>query len=161
VLRLETVGDDEWQRWRAVRLRALAEAPYAFGSTLAEWAGPRDLEQLWRDRLLSVPYNVLAILDDDVAGMVSATAVEDGEVELISMWVSPLARGRGVGDALIDGVLGHARDSAAARVVLDVRANNRSAIALYERHGFRSAGPSTPPDDPFPEIRMVRLLASD
>jgi GNAT superfamily N-acetyltransferase len=39
VVVLSEVGSDEWQRWRAVRLAALEEAPEAFGSTLAAWSG--------------------------------------------------------------------------------------------------------------------------
>ena len=40
-----------WRAWRELRLEALAEAPNAFGSTLAEWQGAGDTEQRWRARL--------------------------------------------------------------------------------------------------------------
>ena len=45
---------DDWPTWRELRLAALAEAPGAFGSRLADWQGDGDREQRWRDRL-SVP----------------------------------------------------------------------------------------------------------
>jgi ribosomal protein S18 acetylase RimI-like enzyme len=75
------------------------------------------------------------------------------------MWVAPEARGRGVGDALIDAVLGWARSEKADRVGLDVREGNAPAIRLYERHGFIDVGPSPDigPDEPS-ERRMIRRL---
>jgi GNAT superfamily N-acetyltransferase len=54
-------------------------------------------------------------------------------------FVSTRARGRGVGGAL----MGHAEEHAVAhdlRLVLDVAAHNRSAIAFYERRGWRRVG---------------------
>ena len=85
---------------------------------------------------------------------------EERAVGLLSMWVSPVARGRGVGDALVDEVVRWAWASDAARVVLDVRASNGPAIALYARHHFIDVGTATPPGDPHPERRMVRELAA-
>ncbi|HVC23653.1 MAG TPA: hypothetical protein VNH82_09555 [Candidatus Dormibacteraeota bacterium] len=32
---IRTLGVEGWAEWREMRLRALAEEPYAFGSTLA------------------------------------------------------------------------------------------------------------------------------
>ncbi len=65
---------DEWPLFRALRLEALREAPYAFGSTIDDWQGEGDTEHRWRERLSNVPFNVLAYLNSIAAGMVSATA---------------------------------------------------------------------------------------
>jgi hypothetical protein len=54
MLELRTLESDDWRLWRELRLGALAEAPHAFGSTLAEWQGPGDREERWRSRL-SIP----------------------------------------------------------------------------------------------------------
>jgi len=54
--------EDDWALWRTLRQAALAEAPGAFGSTLAEWTGAGDTEARWRARLVTVPFNVVARL---------------------------------------------------------------------------------------------------
>ncbi|MHB8245050.1 MAG: GNAT family N-acetyltransferase [Acidimicrobiales bacterium] len=154
---VQNLGLEDWRVWRDLRLRALTEAPYAFGSTLAEWSGDGDTEERWRARLSSVPLNLVASLDDQAVGMVGAVWM-DREVELISMWVAPQARGRGVGAALIDAVVGWAREQQAHRVTLDVREGNARAIGLYERHGFIDVGPAANSDATAPERKMVRLL---
>jgi ribosomal protein S18 acetylase RimI-like enzyme len=153
---VRAVQSDQWQEWRALRLAALGEAPYAFGSTLGQWSDAG--EDLWRHRLMSVPLNLVAMLDDQPVGMVAVTAAADRVVELISMWVAPVGRGRGVGDALIQAVVSWARGQPADQVILAVRVGNSHAVALYERHGFRDAGWASTPDDPWPERRMVLAL---
>src|SRR5439155_1526489 len=45
-IELRTVRPDDWTIWRDLRLAALAEAPYAFGSTLAQWQD--QAEERWR-----------------------------------------------------------------------------------------------------------------
>ena len=151
----QVLSADDWPVWRDLRRAALAESPAAFGSLLADWTGPGDTEQRWRERLDSVPFNLVLLVDGRPAGMVSATAPDDdGAVELISLWVAPTARGRGVGDAAIDAVVGWAAEHHPdAPVVLAVKAGNAAAIHLYERHGFVDEGIS--PDDP--TERVLRL----
>ena len=121
-----------------------------------EWSGPGDTEQRWRARLGDVPLNLLLSLDGATAGMVSATTpAEYGWVEIISLWVAPPYRGRGVGDAALRAVVTWAADRYPDnRVALSVRTGNEPAIRLYERHGFADAGPS--PDDPATERLMLR-----
>lgn len=148
VIDQHALSPDDWPLWRELRLAALADAPAAFGSTLPEWTGAADTEKRWRARLAEVALNVVLRLDDHPAGMVSATAPSpDGAIKLISMWVAPFARGHGVGDAAIEGVLNWARtEHGGTPVVLSVKALNEPATLLYRRHGFIDAGPS--PDDP-------------
>lgn len=122
-------------------MEALREAPYAFGLKLSDWQGSGDTEARWRERFTDVPLNVIALLDGKPAGMVGALVADGNTVELISMWVAPFARGRGVGDALIQAIVSWAEKQHADRLVLSVRNDNGRAIALYARHGFIDAGP--------------------
>jgi ribosomal protein S18 acetylase RimI-like enzyme len=149
------LGAHDWQLWRRLRRAALAEAPTVFGSTLADWSGPGDTEERWRGRLDGVGLNLVLTLDGEPTGMVSATAPgADGAVQLISLWVSPAGRGRGVGDEAVGQVVAWAhREHPGVPVTLSVRIDNHHARRLYERHGFVDAGPS--PDGP-DERRMRR-----
>ena len=64
VIELRTLTADDWPVWRELRLAALAEAPDAFGSRLADWQGEGDREERWRARLnLAGSYNIVAVLD--------------------------------------------------------------------------------------------------
>lgn len=128
---------DDWRLWRAVRLEALADAPEAFGSTLAQWQGAGDTEQRWRGRLVDVPFNVVAVVDGRGVGQVSATAVAaDGSVELLSMWVAPEVRRHGTALRFIEAVVDWAHDQGAATVVLSMRRGNDRALAFYRRAEF-------------------------
>jgi ribosomal protein S18 acetylase RimI-like enzyme len=134
---------EDWQIWRQIRLQALAEAPYAFSTDLADWQGAGDTEERWRSRLSSVPLNLVAYLGNIPAGMASGTAPYDNAVELISMWVAPFARGHGLADGLISAVVAWAARQGVRRVSLVVYRNNARAIALYQKHGFRDDGIGT------------------
>lgn len=158
---LRRIAADDWPLWRAVRLNALAEAPHAFGSTLASWTGVGDQEERWRQRLVAVPLNIVAFLNDSAVGMVSGTALDQsGTVELISMWVAPSVRGSGVADALVKTVVDWARRQSAVRVTADVIDGNEPAARLYGRHGFVATCAVTCGDsEPRPARRMVHELS--
>jgi ribosomal protein S18 acetylase RimI-like enzyme len=86
---------------------------------------------------------------------------EDPEgVSVVSVWVDPTARERGVGIALVDAVLDWARARGANRADLWVTDTNAAAIALYRRCGFCPTGQSQPlPHTPgIQEIQMARDL---
>lgn len=142
MLEVRTLEPDDWPLWRELRLAALADAPHAFGSTLADWQGSGDREDRWRSRL-SIPgaRDFVVLLDGVAVGMVSGVPGEDPDsVELISMWVSPAARGKGVGDCLIRAVERWAAERGARTLRLSVMPDNGRAIALYERNGFADTG---------------------
>lgn len=158
---LRRLAVDDWRLWRGLRLAALEEAPYAFSSKLSDWTGAGDLESRWTARLASVPFNVVAALDGSTVGIVSAARPAHAAAQLISMWVAPSARGQGIGDALIEAVVTWSRENDAKVLYLDVFEDNKAAVRLYRRHGFRdrSRKPSEPDDDPVRvERRMERQL---
>ncbi|AEM82279.1 GCN5-related N-acetyltransferase [Streptomyces violaceusniger Tu 4113] len=100
---LRVVTRDDWPLWRDVRRAAPAEAPHAFTSRLADW--PRGGEERWRARLETPgAHHVVALLDGRAVGMAGGLPGDGGPPELRSVWVSPEARGHGVGDRLIAAV---------------------------------------------------------
>jgi len=58
---------------------------------------------------------------------------------LWGMYVRPMARGEGVGAALLEAVIDHARTKVSL-IQLSVAAPNDIARRLYERHGFQRYG---------------------
>lgn len=58
------------------------------------------------------------------------------EVQLLNVAVAIPARRRGIGRALVQDLIAYARAHHVARILLEVRASNLSAIALYEQLGF-------------------------
>lgn len=158
-MQLRAIEPADWRIFRELRREALREAPYAFGSTLEEWSGESDTEERWRDRLTAVPLNVIAELEGKPAGMASGTYPNSNNaVELISMWVAPFARGRGISDALVEGVVQWAMDRGAQSIVLGVTRVNGRAIALYERQGFKPATGVITTSECQGELEMERIL---
>ena len=121
-----------------MRLEALREAPYAFGSTLArEQERP---EADWRQAVAS-RVRFVAESGSAVVGTVSCGDGEStGVAALTSMWVDPGFRHQGIGALLVQRVIAWARDTGYSQVVLWVVDGNDSAERLYARHGFRRTG---------------------
>jgi len=84
-------------------------------------------------------YGFLAADEDEPLGVVLCR-VAAGEMEVLTLGVTPQARRRGVARALMAVALPAARDLGATETFLEVAVDNDSAIALYETLGFRRAG---------------------
>ncbi|HEY0267532.1 MAG TPA: GNAT family N-acetyltransferase [Rhizomicrobium sp.] len=72
-------------------------------------------------------------------GFVLARAVA-GEAEILTLAVTPAARGRGLGRQLLQAAIGKARDLGADTLFLEVGADNPAALALYAGQGFTKVG---------------------
>lgn len=86
-----------------------------------------------------------------VLGFIVARVAAD-EVHINNVAVREQERGRGLGSTLLAAALGAARTNQASAAVLEVRAGNRAAQALYLRHGFTVVGRrrnyyKSPPED--------------
>jgi RimJ/RimL family protein N-acetyltransferase len=130
---------------RALRLRALANSPTAFGSDLSEdEAKP---ESVWAERCAPTPRSAIFVATDDAGALVGMTGiVTDGRVKtghLANIWgvfVAPEARGNRVGVRLIEAALDWARARGLRRASLSVEARNAPAISTYLKAGFTVYG---------------------
>lgn len=151
---------------REIRLRALADAPDAFGSTLAETAA-RPAEAWTRRAAANAAgaESVMFVIEANGrwVGLAGGLFEPDrpGDPEVVSMWVDPAWRRSGLAGCLLDEVLTWAHRRGAANVHLWVTEGNGPAIALYERFGFVFTGESAPlPSNPaLRELSMTRPSA--
>ena len=110
---IRRIRPDEGPSLRAFRLRALADAPMAFGSTLAREQA--FTESVWRERAErggSGDDSITFVAEHDGRwlGIVTGLArdpdvLDDPRPELVAMFVAPDARGHGVGAALVGAVV--------------------------------------------------------
>jgi RimJ/RimL family protein N-acetyltransferase len=133
-MRVRRASGDDWERLRDLRLRALADAPDAFLTTLEEACARTDDE--WR----AWAESTVVFVDDGFTGMAGGFVQADGTPMLIGMWVAPERRGSGLAEALAGAVVDWARGLGAPRIVLWVVIGNAPAERLYERVGFVRTG---------------------
>ena len=145
---IRPVRADEWRRWRETRLRMLRDDADFFATRYDDMV--REPDRAWRDWVAEAAAGKQKTLfvaeeDDRWLGVVGAFArVNPLEVQLISMWVDPEARGRGIAGDLIRAVAGWTLERGSTRVVLFVQEANEPAQQLYARAGFRPTGDRTP-----------------
>jgi len=73
-------------------------------------------------------------------GVMAGPGSTVGPADVTTLAVSPAARRRGVGTALLRAALAEAAGRGADAVVLEVAETNAAAIALYARHGLAMLG---------------------
>jgi GNAT superfamily N-acetyltransferase len=134
---------------RDLRLQALRDAPSAFASSFdRERSDPDDR---WRDRIAGGAWWVAEVTGDPV-GLAAGLPSFDGiphRRDLISMWVHPAYRGRGVAGRLVRAVLDWAAADGACEVGLWVADGNAAAASVYRRAGFVPTGRRQPlPSNP-------------
>jgi GNAT superfamily N-acetyltransferase len=150
--RVRRIRVGEGLRLRAFRLHALADAPAAFGSTLAREQAYA--EEVWRQRAAEGAaalerVTVVAERDEQWVGMASGFADAPNEPAqmgpvLVGMFVAGRVRRLGIGEALVDGVRRWAASRGESRLHLWVVSTNAPALGLYRRCGFQAAGATRP-----------------
>ena len=138
-----------------VRLRSLADAPYAFGQQsfaeesalpdshwhqLAAQVGGQD--PAWRDRCVS-----WVVLDaDEACGTATCYLCPQvpHQAYFTSAWIDPRFRRRGVGRQLVDKAIAWAAAHGAEHLRLWVDDTNPSAAEFYRALGFVQTGENRP-----------------
>jgi ribosomal protein S18 acetylase RimI-like enzyme len=158
---IRRVQKDDWRALRAVRIAALADAPDAFGTTHAQALERTDAWWIeWCATSADSETQAMVLAWDDATplGMAGAYRDDGGRWNVISMWVDPAARGRGIGRALLDSVVAFAREHGAEEVALGVTDGNDAARTLYETYGFTDNGDFEPlASNPTLNVRYLTL----
>ncbi|MGI9280765.1 MAG: GNAT family N-acetyltransferase [Endozoicomonas sp.] len=147
-LKIRTIKKSDWKTYKEIRLRSLKDSPEAFCNTY-EYAR-KESDQQWQDRCrIKSDQKALPLLAE-VDGLVCGVAwgvihrPEDTTANVYQMWVSPDARGLGLGRALLDSIVNWSRDQGMETVTLGVNTTNISAIALYQSMGFEVSDETEP-----------------
>jgi GNAT superfamily N-acetyltransferase len=148
-LEVRRVRADEWRPLRALRLRALAETPLAFGSSLAREKALN--ETVWQERAAGGNDRATFVAAQDGRWVGLATGLAAGTdgpqpafPMLVGMFVDASARQQGVGAKLVERVAAWAKEQGAERLVLWAVAGNEPAMALYRSCGFQPTGLTRP-----------------
>ncbi len=168
MIEVRRLHHDEWRELRQIRLEALRDSPEAFFTPLPEAEAYPD--SLWQDRAR------MAALGDDQAtaiaidgprfvGMTTGLLRPDvtpDVVAVVSVFVSPEVRRRGVGAAMLSVIEQWAARCGASQTSLWVVETNDSALRFYESVGYRATTDrqKVPSQPPRYETRFVKALTA-
>ena len=71
------------------------------------------------------------------AGIFPSPGLPEGTCELVKMYLSPAARGKGIGKMLIDKALEFAGEAGYRNVYIETMPELRKAMSVYEKFGFK------------------------
>ena len=108
------------------------DVPFPFVEERETW------DEEWRDTLDDIRGGGVFLAEDDEGpvGVARIEAPEQGRAHIQMVHVRPRARRQGVATALVRECVQDARDRGAARISLDVMADNATAREVWRRLGF-------------------------
>lgn len=137
-----------WREAKSLRLQALQDDPLAFGTSYEEALDYAD--EVWTTRAKAAFEREGAIaLYAEVAGKLVGMAGAGWSdrrktrhvAEVYAVYVKPNHRGKGIGAALMRGLLDELKAlPQIEKVKLSVTRSNEAAVALYRRLGFETVG---------------------
>ena len=138
---VELLTPDQWQRVRAIRLRALEESGYAFGGTF-EIESSED-EATWRLKFDKNDFLIASVAGVDAAMLYIEVLEGDfgATCWIGGCWSDPNFRGNGLMRAMFTYIDEQEKDWKVQG--LGVWTDNFSAIAAYEKLGFVKMGEDT------------------
>ena len=164
MISIEVIAPRNVALYKNIRLRALQDAPTAFSSTYAQEAKLTDDDWLKRSIQFSgTKATGYFALDGRVAVGIAAGFLDRNDslrAELVSMWVAPTHRRRGIGRLLVYAVTDWARGQNIPSLLLLVTSNNHAAIEFYQRLGFALTKKTEPyrNDPALSNFAMIRAI---
>lgn len=103
-----------------------------FADPWSEMSIAQELQSIWS-------YWVVAVHRDEVVGYIGSQSSID-ETDVMNVAVHPDWRRQGIAENLIGQLIQELKNRSSHALMLEVRASNAPAIALYEKLGFRQVG---------------------
>jgi predicted GNAT family acetyltransferase len=150
VATVRRVTVDDTARVRALRLEMLADTPLAFLETLAQAAARAHAEYRRRTAQFAAGderAQFIAERDGRVVGQACGLvqpATDPTTTVVFAVYVSPICRGSGALELLIDAVAAWSRAAGRPRLLLEVVTGNARALRAYQRLGFTDIGQRQP-----------------
>lgn len=144
------LSESDWRTFAVIRLQALTDS-------LGE-SDPQYRKEItftaaqWRRRLRDHA-QFAALIGDRPVGLIGAQQENSDSVYLYSLWLDPVARGRGLARPLVAAAVDWARDQRVRTVTLRVAADNVAARGVYESLGFTATTAESP--NPRDEVAMT------
>ncbi len=101
---------------------------------------PYPMEAFVSFLILFPKYFLVAECDGRVVGYVAGVRETDGSGHVMSIAVLPNYRGSGVGSALLKALENSFIEDGVQRIYLEVSQNNKEALRLYRKFGYRLVG---------------------
>jgi GNAT superfamily N-acetyltransferase len=138
---VELLTPDQWERVRAIRLRALGDSGHAFGGTLE--AESVEDENSWRNKFERLDFLIASVDGVDAAMLYIEVLKGDfgATCWIGGCWSDPQFRGKGLMRALFTFIDQQEKDWKIQG--LGVFTDNYNAIAAYEKLGFVKMGEDT------------------
>ena len=139
---IRALTEPDLDAYLALRRSSLLESPLSFGASPSDDVSPEALRESMRR---APEWMLFGAFDDVLIG--AAGLIRDRhrkaahKMHLWGMYVLPSHRGRGIGAALLDACIAHARSvDGVTALHLGVTSASEAARRLYERAGFRTWG---------------------
>jgi GNAT superfamily N-acetyltransferase len=135
---VQEITANEWQRLRAIRLRALTESEQAFGGTFEAESAEDEIS--WRSKFEKLDFLIASVDGVDAAMLSVEVLVGDfgATCWIGGCWSDPEFRGKGLMRAMFTFIDQQEKDWKVQG--LGVWTDNYNAIAAYEKLGFVKMG---------------------
>jgi len=143
---IRSLRPDEWVLCRDLRIRAVTDAPDAFGADPQDVV--RESDDYWRSFTAGFASDrhvlLVGFVEGHAIGTTYARLSDDGTGHIGAMWVDPLQRRGELGRQLLNSAIDWHVAHGVARLELWVTEGNEPAASLYRATDFTMTGVREP-----------------
>jgi len=141
MITIRQIQPNDWELFKSLRLKAMSDAPQAFGETLEEakqmpdsrWKALTKCNSEGRESICALAFNIKEPIGIIVGGL--DDHVKD-RAHVVTAWIEPGLRGKGIAESLFRFISDWADIAGAKVLTAEVNMHNLRAQAFYRKMGF-------------------------